>query len=749
MPNRKTLVFPSQTRRRELLQQLLEMQNANPALIADEAFQAYANSVKALDSRFAALSAEDENGIPKNLTEEEANELCTSLVQTAELGEQYLAAELAQKHSLTQGVPAVVDKLQGMMALDFNALRRYDPKKAPMSLPEIQEGTRTTVIDLRGKEFRTVGNQMNSRIPLSVVNAKGEKRPGVFTRATRSGVAKDFKAEMNKAKALCRTEEEREVLDSFISAVRMKYIDAPKVGPGKVGPDDSDELIIGYYFHNLGQNKAYRNRSMNVGDVRAEFKKLGLSASELPDEALNSVAETFTKHKNDIGTCMIPFYLEIPDDSRLDSRNSAFSSLAGLLNVQDMVAHAENMQFIEEDGTVTEGTFMEYADGLDLAKKPEHCKHLAADPLPMGSETRGQFLSSLADLAVADFLGMNMDRHAGNVIYQVDQEGHLTGVKAIDNDASFGPAVSHKASVRDLRVISKDMALKVSKLTPDMLKFSLRGHGLSEKEIECAGKRLTQLQDELTQKKIRVIDKEKFKDIDWNICLPRGNGTNIFSEVLPYVEKVVERNAENKVPFEPYQKPASPDLPEVSATNRRGTAASFTESLERISKKVVDKDANFNVDDLTRWGHGSSKKYKAMVEAAKKADALRKTLGKNIDITKLATDVEEHKNDPEFSRMVHEVVSAFDEIRRTTDTYLGYKTEQRHADSPDTIKPKNDYEAAHIEYAKSLKKLADEFFEGLDPQSVQGKDDRLSNETRRELERRRAEAKPAEGPMPG
>ena len=57
-----------------------------------------------------------------------------------------------------------------------------------------------------------------------------------------------------------------------------------------------------------------------------------------------------------------------------------------------------------------------------------------------------------------------------------------------------------------------------------------------------------------------------------------------------------------------------------------------------------------------------------------------------------------------------EVNEAFSKVRSTTDDYLQYKTEQRGAQSPETIKAKNDYEQGHIDLAMDLKKAADAFF---------------------------------------
>ncbi len=63
--------------------------------------------------------------------------------------------------------------------------------------------------------------------------------------------------------------------------------------------------------------------------------------------------------------------LEIADGARIDNRNVAMSAVAGLPGCSKLVARSDNMRFIGEDGVVTEGTFMDCAQGTDLAKKPK------------------------------------------------------------------------------------------------------------------------------------------------------------------------------------------------------------------------------------------------------------------------------------------------------------------------------------------------------------------------------------------
>ena len=102
--------------------------------------------------------------------------------------------------------------------------------------------------------------------------------------------------------------------------------------------------------------------------------------------------------------------------------------------------------------------------------------------LPEGSrlDHRNNVIRSLADLQIIDYLCLNEDRHPGNLMYQVNQEGIITGIQGIDNDSSFGRRRCGQVENSALKVISKTMADKVKKLSPEMLRFALRGRGLSE-----------------------------------------------------------------------------------------------------------------------------------------------------------------------------------------------------------------------------------------------------------------------------
>ena len=161
---------------------------------------------------------------------------------------------------------------------------------------------------------------------------------------------------------------------------------------------------------------------------------------------------------------------------------------------------------------------------------------------------------------------------------------------------------------------------------------------------------------------------------------------------------------------------------------------------------MENKETGFKVDDLRTRFRGSSPKYDAMVAAAKEANALYKKLtgqlpgqeeGKLPDLSKLVSE------DPET---LGKVIEAFVKVDETTSEYLNYKTEQRGAADVDSIKPKNDYEKEHINYAKDLKKITGEFLSSRRPANETEMEDLQANAARRELEKRRNGEAPQEKP---
>lgn len=72
-----------------------------------------------------ALSDEDENGVPKLLTNEDADELAAAMLTTAVAGEEFLAAAEFNGQE-NEPVPQMVEQFQAVLSKDFSAVKKYD-----------------------------------------------------------------------------------------------------------------------------------------------------------------------------------------------------------------------------------------------------------------------------------------------------------------------------------------------------------------------------------------------------------------------------------------------------------------------------------------------------------------------------------------------------------------------------------------------------------------------------------------------
>lgn len=228
-------------------------------------------------------------------------------------------------------------------------------------------------------------------------------------------------------------------------------------------------------------------KNLSLDQTKTVLRKGGVDVDKVPKAALKVMQQGLTKIKNNIGLDINAERLEIADRARIDNRNVAMSAVAGLLGCSKLVARSDNMRFIGEDGKVTEGTFMDYAQGTDLAKKPQLFQHVAINPF-QNEENRKKVFKEIADAQVLDYLCMNVDRHQGNMTYDIDEDGQIRGVQLFDNDSSFGLRKRSKKDVQKLKVISESMARRVENLTPQELKFALRGRGLRRRSPSPKGR---------------------------------------------------------------------------------------------------------------------------------------------------------------------------------------------------------------------------------------------------------------------
>jgi hypothetical protein len=213
---------------------------------------------------------------------------------------------------------------------------------------------------------------------------------------------------------------------------------------------------------------------------------------------------------------------------RIDTRNAAMSSVAGLLGVSHVIARSTPMQIIDAKGNKVNGTFMMEAKGMDPDDLPPEAEKVSLD---CANKTDGKAFKDAADLQVLDYICGNVDRHPANFFLKFDKKGKLSGIQGIGNDCSFGTLVpkfgegfNRLVAAVDWKVMSESMYNKIRDLTPAQLKFSLRGYGLSEEEMEAACARLKHVKtmaekyavkgsDKPKKNRLLIVPDDKFKDL--------------------------------------------------------------------------------------------------------------------------------------------------------------------------------------------------------------------------------------------
>ena len=315
------------------------------------------------------------------------------------------------------------------------------------------------------------------------------------------------------------------------------------------------------------------------------------------------------------------------------------------MGVPKLVARSTNMKYLDKDGKEVEGTFMDFAEGLDLrGKNGEKLCGQVREEQPFGPPYG--INKDLADMQVLDYICGNVDRHAGNLTYRVNDEGMITGLQGIDNDSSFGVVRPHKENgliqlpgLNKFMVISQSMAETLEGMTPEMLKFALRGRGLTEPEIYAACDSL---------KDVRKLAKEaavcsKSEDVTANISA--GRPVVLTDDLLKGIEP--ETFA---VKSEKY----------VGNLFRKAVLAT-----RQVLKSARKKGIKYDPD---------SKKEKCKPD----------------------------RTGSELRELMEKADESMKKLRETTQAYLNKKMREKGVSSLDALVPKNAYEARRIKLARDV-----------------------------------------------
>ena len=253
MPPKFPSKFPSKQEREKLIEELTK---EGKGLTANDHYQNYIASLQTLNEMMDHYYTADADGNVLPLDQDGKNELTQAILDTANLGETFLADVQRQGGKLDTGAPGLVTQVQGMMSQDYEMLSLYDPENMEMTLPEIQQDARTQVVDLRGVSLGKMGNAQSSRIPMTVVDEKGRKRSGVFTKASHVSILKPFEDMAEKVATECGNpgikQQIAELIPNYRKYLQEKYNKGKKPLIGNVNPKDAnDEMILGEIYQQM------------------------------------------------------------------------------------------------------------------------------------------------------------------------------------------------------------------------------------------------------------------------------------------------------------------------------------------------------------------------------------------------------------------------------------------------------------------------------------------------------------------
>ena len=362
------------------------------------------------------------------------------------------------------------------------------------SLHESMENFRYENVEVSNDQLRRVGGNLSSRIQLTV-DFDGAPTRGVFTARSNYEPTGQYVALLDEMEAKYGK------FASFWTAIDdMRFFEG---GFSGVTPSSFINRGNGIVFDVNPEARSEAMRNFKViatldlyPEADEEFEKY----RDDPD-FFNALFDFSVKAEQlSISIGVNEELVGLQPGENIDCRNSAMSSVANLLGVNDLIAKSKQLAVKMPDGTFQTGTFMEFVDGKDL-NQLDGIDEMRVAPLEAyeGKDAKIQ----LANLQILDYVCGNVDRHLGNMLYKFDPETHkLIGIKGIDNDASFlkrrlrpSEGVAQLSGIRQMRVIDEAMAQKLLQIDEGMLTATLHGYGLKEEEISAAYDRLHNLQE--------------------------------------------------------------------------------------------------------------------------------------------------------------------------------------------------------------------------------------------------------------
>lgn len=600
------------------------------------------------------------------MTSEEFQKLTKGYANVQKACQEYLS-KADQFDEYEKNRKGIISEISSVLNKDIRVLGSTDSLN-PGTLSEIIDKSRTYKVVLDSKDFRKIGANLSSRIPIRT--NKGTK--GFFTPTSVYNLDPEWE------KALEKVEERF----SSVSEQIKEKVNLLKTNDA-----------LQYEFSSWIQDEPISEEMMYAPQTQKRMAKLASLLGMGNDS--KEVRATF-KNNQELYTALFEFSNSIVDlankqvviddtgikkGANISSRNCAMTNMAKLLGCGDLLAKSVHMK-VEIDGEEIEGVFMETAEGSDLNRVQEDDLILDADGK---SFENPDALMKIVDLQVLDFICGNTDRHMGNMVYQFKETSKgvvFTGVKGIDNDCSFGTPqivpgdpIMRMVNPESMKLISEKMLKKLNDITPEMVQTALANDNLSQDEMNAAFDRITKVKEAVNFKLIQPINRKYWAKNDlYKHKLDENYFTRIYSIQASCSMGGYSRDIDNSSKVEYAQE----------VTNANHIMSTKDAAIRALREKLDNPKAKalfFN-----------SSEYNMMEKRFLKIEKLTKELKENY------TDM---KKVPE--ELTNDLRTAYIELAEKTDRYIELKK----------LVPSSVNGQLRLEFARGLKEFADETLKDL------------------------------------
>ena len=427
----------------------------------------------------------------------------------------------------------------------------------PVKKPYHEENTYVPIhvnVDMNDQNTGSVGAGVSSRMPLRYVNERGETVSGFFTANETINGADIFRNRMERVL-------EKPEFAAFgpIAEVFARQVQATGIG----------NVAVNWYGI-LGRD----TRRPLTPEQEEELRKLDIRALPGPQGAM--ARNTFLNHlkskgadpdqldalKDDPGFwafCSAMMYASYASfktlrmhlshrqaaGGNINKRNNAMYDVAAELGLPGLICRSSSMTVVS-GGKSLDGSFMVSARGTDHYLWDPRDAQMGARPVRL----TGAAMRQISQIQILDFLCGNVDRHPGNLFYELDMsdpaEIRLVGVQGIDNDESFGTVdykgkgtLSYMSRLDDIKIIDSELAKTILNSDYAGIEQKVRLAGLSAAEMDGLKERWNALREKIrkgsikriqgsddwdAQAKPEQLDKLRFAD-------ERTNRYNIFDNV--------------------------------------------------------------------------------------------------------------------------------------------------------------------------------------------------------------------------